>query len=106
MEMHDIVSALYSGPQSAVLATIIDVEGHAYRKRGAVMALWADGSVRRSFEPRLPGNGFDGACASFVGRRDGAANHGLRYAFRRRLGLGRGGGLRRDAAYIGGAGCR
>ena len=51
MEMHDIVSALYSGPQSAVLATIIDVEGHAYRKRGAVMALWADGSVLGHLSP-------------------------------------------------------
>lgn len=51
MEMHDIAMALEQKELGAVLATIIDVDGHAYRKQGAAMALWQDGSTLGHLSP-------------------------------------------------------
>ena len=44
MEAYDILQAVESNAEARVLATVIHVEGHAYRKQGAVMLLMADGS--------------------------------------------------------------
>ena len=44
MEAYDILQAVESNAYARVLATVIHVEGHAYRKQGAVMLLMADGA--------------------------------------------------------------
>ncbi|OCT16809.1 hypothetical protein A8709_00350 [Paenibacillus pectinilyticus] len=51
MEAYDILLAVESNPNARVLATVIHVEGHAYRKQGAVMLLMADGSTVGSISP-------------------------------------------------------
>ncbi|WP_261303922.1 XdhC family protein [Paenibacillus andongensis] len=51
MEAYDILQAVESNAQARVLATVIHVEGHAYRKQGAVMLLMADGSSLGSISP-------------------------------------------------------
>lgn len=51
MEAYDILQAVESSAQARVLATVIHVEGHAYRKQGAVMLLMADGSSLGSISP-------------------------------------------------------
>jgi xanthine dehydrogenase accessory factor len=51
MEAYDILQAVESYIGARVLATVIHVEGHAYRKQGAVMLLMADGSTLGSISP-------------------------------------------------------
>ncbi|MDR6554612.1 XdhC family protein [Paenibacillus qinlingensis] len=51
MEAYDILQAVESNTGARVLATVIHVEGHAYRKQGAVMLLMADGSMVGSISP-------------------------------------------------------
>jgi xanthine dehydrogenase accessory factor len=51
MEAYDILLAVESNAEARVLATVIHVEGHAYRKQGAVMVLMADGSTVGSISP-------------------------------------------------------
>ena len=51
MEAYDILLAVESHAEARVLATVIHVEGHAYRKQGAVMLLMADGSAVGSISP-------------------------------------------------------
>ncbi|NQX71182.1 XdhC family protein [Paenibacillus alba] len=51
MEAYDILQAVESNCQARVLATVIHVEGHAYRKQGAIMLLMADGSMVGSISP-------------------------------------------------------
>ncbi|MCY9661045.1 XdhC family protein [Paenibacillus chondroitinus] len=51
MEAYDILQAIEDCAQSAVLATVIHVEGHAYRKQGAMMLLLSDGSLYGSISP-------------------------------------------------------
>ncbi|MBA2943635.1 XdhC family protein [Paenibacillus sp. CGMCC 1.16610] len=51
MEAYDILQAVEDCAQSAVLATVIHVEGHAYRKQGAMMMLLSDGSLYGSISP-------------------------------------------------------
>lgn len=51
MEAYDILQAVESDTGARVLATVIHVEGHAYRKQGAVMLLMADGSTVGSISP-------------------------------------------------------
>ncbi|MEC0268849.1 XdhC family protein [Paenibacillus anseongense] len=51
MEAYDILQAVEDCAQSAVLATVIHVEGHAYRKQGAMMLLLSDGSLYGSISP-------------------------------------------------------
>jgi xanthine dehydrogenase accessory factor len=51
MEAYDILQAVENCEQSAVLATVIHVEGHAYRKQGAMMLLLTDGSLYGSISP-------------------------------------------------------
>lgn len=51
MEAYDILQAVESNTEARVLATVIHVEGHAYRKQGAVMLLMADGSTLGSISP-------------------------------------------------------
>lgn len=51
MEAYDILQAIEDCEQSAVLATVIHVEGHAYRKQGAMMLLLSDGSLYGSISP-------------------------------------------------------
>lgn len=51
MEAYDILQAVERQVQSVVLATVIYVEGHAYRKQGAMMLLMADGSSMGSISP-------------------------------------------------------
>ncbi|MED4600401.1 XdhC family protein, partial [Paenibacillus validus] len=43
MEFHEVLDAWDETRGNAVLATVIGVEGHAYRKEGASMLLYADG---------------------------------------------------------------
>lgn len=51
MEAYDILQAVESNAHARVLATVIHVEGHAYRKQGAVMLLMADESSLGSISP-------------------------------------------------------
>ncbi|SDO59640.1 xanthine dehydrogenase accessory factor [Paenibacillus sp. yr247] len=51
MEAYDILLAVERNIQSCVLATVIHVEGHAYRKQGAMMLLMEDGSSLGSISP-------------------------------------------------------
>jgi xanthine dehydrogenase accessory factor len=51
MEAYDILLAVESTIQAGVLATVIHVEGHAYRKQGAMMLLMEDGSSLGSISP-------------------------------------------------------
>ncbi|KRF39772.1 XdhC family protein [Paenibacillus sp. Soil787] len=51
MEAYDILQAVESNAQARVLATVIHVEGHAYRKQGAVMLLMADESSLGNISP-------------------------------------------------------
>ncbi|NOU99573.1 XdhC family protein [Paenibacillus planticolens] len=51
MEAYDILEAVERYVQPTVLATVIHVEGHAYRKQGAMMLLMADGSSVGSISP-------------------------------------------------------
>ncbi|MHA6484294.1 XdhC family protein [Paenibacillus sp. strain BS8-2] len=51
MEAEDIVRRAAALEGKAVLATIVSVEGHAYRKAGASMLLEADGSLSGSVSP-------------------------------------------------------
>lgn len=51
MEAYDILQAVESNTGARVLATVIHVEGHAYRKQGALMLLMADGSTLGSISP-------------------------------------------------------
>ncbi|MGG1518302.1 XdhC family protein [Paenibacillus oryzisoli] len=51
MDVYDILEAVEHNPLARVLATVIHVEGHAYRKQGAVMVLMADGSKVGSISP-------------------------------------------------------
>ena len=55
MEAYDILQAVESNTEARVLATVIHVEGHAYRKQGAVMLLMADGSTVGSISPGWKG---------------------------------------------------
>ncbi|NOU69342.1 XdhC/CoxI family protein [Paenibacillus sp. LMG 31461] len=51
MEAYDILQAVENNAGARVLATVIHVEGHAYRKQGALMLLMADGSTLGSISP-------------------------------------------------------
>ncbi|MFD0694368.1 XdhC family protein [Paenibacillus sp. GCM10027628] len=51
MESYDILTMVENGAGHAVLATVIYVEGHAYRKQGAVMLLMDDGRSVGSISP-------------------------------------------------------
>ncbi|MCY9695964.1 XdhC family protein [Paenibacillus alginolyticus] len=51
MEAYDILQAVESNAQARVLATVIHVEGHAYRKQGAIMLLMANESSLGSISP-------------------------------------------------------
>ncbi|MCZ8522676.1 MULTISPECIES: XdhC family protein [Paenibacillus] len=51
MEMHGLVEVLFRTPHRAVLATVMEVEGHAYRKAGASMLLLENGSRYGSISP-------------------------------------------------------
>ncbi|MEW9701892.1 XdhC family protein [Paenibacillus sp. SI8] len=51
MEAYDILAAVEEGIQDAVLVTVIYVEGHAYRKQGAMMLLMEDGCSLGSISP-------------------------------------------------------
>ncbi|MBD0383360.1 XdhC family protein [Paenibacillus sedimenti] len=51
MESYDMLTAVENGVRQAVLATVIHVEGHAYRKQGAVMLFMEDGSSVGSISP-------------------------------------------------------
>ncbi|QAY65713.1 XdhC family protein [Paenibacillus protaetiae] len=51
MDMHRLLQELERTSQPGVLATIIGVAGHAYRKQGSAMLLLADGSKRGSISP-------------------------------------------------------
>lgn len=51
MEAYDILLEVDRNPEARVLATVIYVEGHAYRKQGALMLLMADGSSLGSISP-------------------------------------------------------
>jgi xanthine dehydrogenase accessory factor len=51
MESYDILTAMGSSVQNTVLATVIYVEGHAYRKQGAAMLFMEDGSFVGSISP-------------------------------------------------------
>lgn len=45
MSIHDIVQHIYKNDAPAVLATLIEVEGHSYRKPGAVMLFYEGGTI-------------------------------------------------------------
>lgn len=45
MEIHDIVMHIHRNNLPAVLATLIEVEGHSYRKAGAVMLFFEGGTL-------------------------------------------------------------
>jgi len=45
MDMHDIVMHIKHNDSPAILASLIGVEGHSYRKAGAVMLLYEGGSL-------------------------------------------------------------
>ncbi|MCM3625823.1 XdhC family protein [Paenibacillus glycanilyticus] len=51
MDMINILRAIRQLEQPAVLATIIEVEGHAYRKAGAAMLLMLDGDTVGTVSP-------------------------------------------------------
>ncbi|RTE10581.1 XdhC family protein [Paenibacillus whitsoniae] len=51
MDVYDILEAVEHNPLAHVLATVIHVEGHAYRKQGAIMVLMADGRTIGSISP-------------------------------------------------------
>lgn len=51
MEAYDILQEVERQTQAVVLATVIHVEGHAYRKQGAMMLLMADESMLGSISP-------------------------------------------------------
>ncbi|MDR6884381.1 XdhC family protein [Bacillus sp. 3255] len=51
MEAYDILREMERHKQAVVLATVIHVEGHAYRKQGAMMLLMTDGSMFGSISP-------------------------------------------------------
>ncbi|MFC5452228.1 XdhC family protein [Paenibacillus aestuarii] len=51
MEAYDILTAIEKGVPQAVLATVIHVEGHAYRKQGTMMLLTEDGQSAGSISP-------------------------------------------------------
>lgn len=51
MDMHHVLNAVRVLKQPAMLATIISVEGHAYRKTGASMLIMEDGSVVGTISP-------------------------------------------------------
>ncbi|MGG1554384.1 XdhC family protein [Paenibacillus ferrarius] len=51
MDVYDILEAVEHNPLAQVLATVIHVEGHAYRKQGAIMVLMADGRTIGSISP-------------------------------------------------------
>ena len=43
MDIHNIIAEILRNPQSSVLATTVSVQGHAYRKAGAMMLLLEGG---------------------------------------------------------------
>ncbi len=51
MEMHHVLAAIRADRQPSVLATILGVEGHAYRKAGAAMLFKLDGSQIGAVSP-------------------------------------------------------
>jgi xanthine dehydrogenase accessory factor len=51
MYVHDILQNIADGHQRSVLVTTVSVEGHAYRKAGAMMLLMEDGSSIGSISP-------------------------------------------------------
>jgi xanthine dehydrogenase accessory factor len=51
MYVHDILQKIADGHQRSVLVTTVSVEGHAYRKAGAMMLLMEDGSSIGSISP-------------------------------------------------------
>jgi len=51
MEAYDILTAVAKDVQQAVLATVIYVEGHVYRKQGTMMLLREDGESAGSISP-------------------------------------------------------
>ncbi|MFM9279623.1 XdhC family protein [Paenibacillus jiagnxiensis] len=51
MEMADLCAAAVSGKERKVLATVVYVDGHAYRKEGASMLLGEQGSIWGSISP-------------------------------------------------------
>ncbi|CAI6025494.1 XdhC family protein [Cohnella sp. JJ-181] len=51
MEANDILDRWESEAAPAVLATVIGIEGHAYRKPGAMMLLYADGRRAGTISP-------------------------------------------------------
>ncbi len=87
MEAYDILQAVESNTQARVLATVIHVEGHAYRKQGAVMLLMADGELARQYFSGLFGSGSIRirTCCMGVAK---TANGGVRHETGRRFRLG------------------
>ncbi|UUZ78955.1 XdhC family protein [Paenibacillus sp. P26] len=51
MEMHELLTVWMESGRSGVLATVTEVEGHAYRKSGASMLLLEDGRRFGSISP-------------------------------------------------------
>ncbi|WP_261808156.1 XdhC family protein [Paenibacillus sp. N3.4] len=51
MEAYDILSVVERSSQASVIATVMEVVGHAYRKQGAIMLLMEDGSSVGSISP-------------------------------------------------------
>ncbi|UJF32708.1 XdhC family protein [Paenibacillus hexagrammi] len=51
MDVYDILSEVARHDEPSVLATVIYVEGHAYRKAGAMMLLRLDGTSSGSISP-------------------------------------------------------
>ncbi|WP_052702725.1 XdhC family protein [Paenibacillus beijingensis] len=51
MDMHDLLSHMNEIDGQLVLATIMEVEGHAYRKKGVSMLMSAGGDTLGSLSP-------------------------------------------------------
>jgi xanthine dehydrogenase accessory factor len=51
MDVHNILQEIANGSQRSVLVTTVSVEGHAYRKEGAMMLLLENGSTIGSISP-------------------------------------------------------
>ncbi|MDP4098723.1 XdhC family protein [Paenibacillus sp. P96] len=51
MEMADLCAAVVNSPERKVLATVVYIDGHAYRKEGASMLLGERGSIWGSISP-------------------------------------------------------
>lgn len=51
MELYDLIALIEQGWPEPVLATVIGVEGHAYRKEGACLLVAGDGRIAGSVSP-------------------------------------------------------